>query len=413
MVDIASLADSLVDASFRGIPFCIPDIRHETGRRVQRFLFPGQDATAFQDLGALDGPIALRGLIVGDDYVPRMQALVAAFRQAGASTLVHPWLGELLVVARPARFSFDQAKYRLVAFEAELWPFSPDQAALPDTLGALLLAVTGVQTQARALLAQVLRPAAQTIQGIGAAERFVLGLRTSYGALAALQLPGPITAIAGLDVTGTALGTSYAASVASVIAAPAVAAATAASPPLLSAIGPGDAATVPTPADPRATAAALIACAGVVAASGGGPMPALALAAQALMLASAVQVAADIPFTSQQDASAWRGRQDAALAAAAAASAPLAASAPAQVGALWQAIQDLRAALAADMAAAIGRLPRVARIAFPGPAPLWLIAHHLSGATPGAMLARFTDLVARNDIGQPGMVALPAIEALQ
>lgn len=414
MVDIVTLYDSLVDATFRGIPFCIPDIRHEIGRRVQRFLFPGQDMAAFQDLGAQDGPISLRGLIVGDDYVARMQVMGQAFRQPGPATLVHPWLGELQVVARPARFTFDQAKYRLVAFEAEVWLYTPNQAAVPDTLGQVLLAVTALQTQARAMLADALAPAALTLQAVGVAERFVASLPASFVALANLQLPGALAAIAGLSVLGLPFGAGYADAVSAVIAAPALAAATAANPAIPAAIGPGDAASTATPADPASTTLALLSSAASVAA-----LPAITPAAQALtlstgaqILAAAVQVASDIPLTSQQDAITWRNRQDTALAGLAASAAGLAATYPASVGTLWQAIADLRAAVATDMANTIGRLPAVTAVTFPGPAPLWLIAHHFSGDTPGDMAARFADLVARNDIGQPGMVGLSPIEAL-
>jgi prophage DNA circulation protein len=165
--------------------------------------------------------------------------------------------------------------------------------------------------------------------------------------------------------------------------------------------------------DPRTTAAALLTSAGAVSgAADPTPGPALALATQALILAAAVQVASDIPFTSKQDATDWRNRQDAALAAAGAVAAGLAAQYPTTAGALWQSIADARAKLAADMSERIGRLPSVVAVTFPGPAPLWMIAHHFSGDVPGAMLTRFADLVARNDIGQPGMVTASPIEAL-
>src|SRR5882757_9166886 len=97
-MDIIGLANSLLDATFRGIPFSILDSRHEVGRRLQRFLFPGRDESAFQDLGAADGSIRITGLISGDDYVHQAQRLHTAFRLPGPATLVHPWLGDLVVL---------------------------------------------------------------------------------------------------------------------------------------------------------------------------------------------------------------------------------------------------------------------------------------------------------------------------
>ena len=51
-LSLTDLLSALRPASWRGIEFGVPDARQETGRRIQRFLFPGVDATAHQDLGA-------------------------------------------------------------------------------------------------------------------------------------------------------------------------------------------------------------------------------------------------------------------------------------------------------------------------------------------------------------------------
>ena len=228
-MDILTLFDSLVEASFRGLPFTIPDARHETGRRVERFLFPGQDAAAFQDLGALDGCITIRGLIVGDNYVRAMQRLEQAFRQPGPATLVHPWLGEMLVVARPAHFTFDQSRYRVVAFEVEVWRYQPNEPASPDTLTALLDTLDDLRTAARALLRLVLAPVALALAVVGYAERFVGNLfatysRTAY-AITHLQIPGVAAAMSELTMVGVSpaasSGTGYADTLAGKVAAPA------------------------------------------------------------------------------------------------------------------------------------------------------------------------------------------------
>lgn len=107
MIDIQGLYDSLLDASFRGVSFSIIDTRLDVGRRMQREMFPGLDTSLFQDLGAMDGPIRITGLISGDDFVAQARKLRLAFRTAGPGTLLHPWIDDSIVILQgPASISF-------------------------------------------------------------------------------------------------------------------------------------------------------------------------------------------------------------------------------------------------------------------------------------------------------------------
>ena len=69
---VADLLPGLIPGQFRGVAFDVPDTRTEFGRRVAEHLFPGRDDAEYDDLGALPEVVSVEGVIVGDDYVPRI-----------------------------------------------------------------------------------------------------------------------------------------------------------------------------------------------------------------------------------------------------------------------------------------------------------------------------------------------------
>lgn len=109
----------LLPASFRGIPFFVPDASTEVGRRVAEHLFPGIDPAAYDDFGLSPELIDIEGMIVGDDYILQAQLLRAAFNTAGPGTLIHPWFGPMSVILeQPAEISFSAYELRVVRFSA-------------------------------------------------------------------------------------------------------------------------------------------------------------------------------------------------------------------------------------------------------------------------------------------------------
>lgn len=91
------LADQLFPASFRGVPFDVRTSDIEIGRRTQAFEYPQRDKPFIEDLGRSARRIELEAVIVGADFIPRMNRLIAAMEAQGAGTLVHPFLGEMTV----------------------------------------------------------------------------------------------------------------------------------------------------------------------------------------------------------------------------------------------------------------------------------------------------------------------------
>jgi hypothetical protein len=50
------------------------------------------------------------------------------------------------------------------------------------------------------------------------------------------------------------------------------------------------------------------------------------------------------------------------------------------------------------MAVRIGRLPEVLLLTVPAPAPAWVLAQHVAGDTPQAVVATLQDLLRRNGL---------------
>jgi prophage DNA circulation protein len=418
-MDILSVYDTLLDASLGGVPFDIIDSRDEAGRRIERILFPGQPRSAWQDLGQLDGDIQINGVLIGDDFAAQAALMRNVFIKAGAATLVHPWLGQMLVMLpKPLETSFAHDELRVARISFSCVPFLPRQPYVPDTLETLLQAIAALQLALDAALQQILAPLITALTVINAVEGFCASLAHAWG-IAVQTSSMLVAAVVGAVEQLIALPalispTTYAAEMVSVLSAPsaAIAAASVTVPPAV--IAPGGATTAAAVVDPTVAVTAILAVvvsmpglAGPVA-----PMPAVAAAAQMLAICDAITTASDIVFVSQQQAEAMRDRLIAALDAAAMGIATASALAPIAVGPAWRAAQTVRAAVVADYSTMIGRLPPVITITPPGSAPIWLIAQYLSGDTPTDVVATYLDLVMRNGIVHPAMPPAGPLETI-
>lgn len=420
-LSLSGLFDDLQDASFRGVAFQVGAAGGPaTGRRWQRFHFPGLDHSVHQDLGAMDGDIRVDGLIAGDDYIQRALLLQEAFRTPGPATLVHPWYGERKVVlSEAAPLEFSASEIRIVRFTAIFQDWVEAPAPALDTLGLLLLAIGDVEAATRTWLRRLLAPArlafgvVNAVAGFGVwivgSTRNLAGGLTNGGVLLGLLAPS-LTTLAALG--GTATQADYGDAVADALLAPAAIIAGTAAPAPASAIGAGgNVLAEGLVLAPDAVAAALLAEAarapnpiGLI------PAPVL-LAAQCAALCGGIAALARIPFASRQQAQDWQARADAAILSRMAAVAAAASQGAAEAAALYQALAELRSAVARDFRAGIGRLPRVRTVTVPGPCSVWAVASWLAGDEPGLITPLVNDLVARNRLRQPA--AIPAGTVLE
>ena len=92
-------AETLLKASFRGVEFDTERVEDSEGRAVARHEYPYRDGADLEDLGRT--PQAWKFSAVfwsqgeGDDYLQRLEALLAALRLADHGPLVHPVFGSV------------------------------------------------------------------------------------------------------------------------------------------------------------------------------------------------------------------------------------------------------------------------------------------------------------------------------
>ncbi|OYV89673.1 MAG: hypothetical protein B7Z57_11635 [Acidiphilium sp. 37-60-79] len=424
MIDIIGLYNSLLSASISGFPFEVLDTHQEFGRRIERFLFPGIDQSVFQDLGAQDNQISVTGLLIGDDYVQQAQNFRRVMQLPGPMTLVHPWLGNLQVVlAGPGAVSIalSNTELRIARFTLSLFLYQPPPVTLADTLSLIGTAIDGAVGNIENWMAGVLAPLVLPLAAFSYAQGFVRSISAGFSALVNSGASGAeigavaTPALAALNAVPPVPGSAWAASLASAVSAIPAAIANAAQPVVPSAVAPGGAVTPAVAADPADAVAMLLQAVGIAAAHAGDPSPGPALAAclQALIVVQAVQASVLIQYQSVQQAQAQELVLMAALDAAITAAATQAQAAPQLAAPVWDDLVGVKAALAADLTILIGRLPAVVSVTTIRAHPAWLIAHYIAGDVPGAMASSYTDLIARNQVVNPAVVAPGALEVLQ
>ncbi|HEV2556804.1 MAG TPA: DNA circularization N-terminal domain-containing protein [Bosea sp. (in: a-proteobacteria)] len=437
--DIDGLLPGLLPSAWRNQRFWVINAQHSVGRRIQQVLYPGLDLKTHDDAGPLDGPIRISGLVIGDDYVEQAQALHAAFRQAGPGTLIHPWRGPITcVLFRPATIEFDVKELRVARIDAEFDPVGP-KASIVTSLSAALAALTGLGGTATALARFVLQaqPVAAAIRGRAIAAVAtgldVAGDWSGRSTRAASLLPAIANARQNFALAaGLADRATGAAALAGIVPATVATLGQVYRPQPASGLGAGDAAATPAIADPRAgtglmralaadlgrrlrPAEAAVAGLSVLAPEAyptSVPERAVLLAAEVAALTEAAGLTLLIPFESRQEAQTRSGALDLALRRAQTSAAALAQELAAPASALWRGLGDTRARLSLDLSEIAGRLPAAQRLEPPARASAFLLAQHLAGDDPGAVIAFAQDIVRRNRLRHPATLGGGPIEVL-
>lgn len=126
-------------ASFRGVPFRVEASDLTTGRRGTDHVYPGREIPYAEDSGRQAERIHVTGYVIGPDYDVDRDALLAALREEGPGTLVHPYLGTLRVVARSATLRESTAQGGFAVFELDFVEAGANLAPVSatDSAGAL------------------------------------------------------------------------------------------------------------------------------------------------------------------------------------------------------------------------------------------------------------------------------------
>lgn len=90
-----SWADSLQEASFRGVPFDIINTRDSAQRDLAQHEYPYLNGADIQDLGSKPHSLQTQAVFWGDDYESRLQTFLEALRKLGSGDLIHPVFGSM------------------------------------------------------------------------------------------------------------------------------------------------------------------------------------------------------------------------------------------------------------------------------------------------------------------------------
>lgn len=90
--------DDLLEADIGGAPFFALSVRSSGGRRTVVTEFPGRDEAAAEDLGRRSRRWSVEAVVIGAEYMQARDAVVDVLEKAGPHRFTHPWWGEAQVV---------------------------------------------------------------------------------------------------------------------------------------------------------------------------------------------------------------------------------------------------------------------------------------------------------------------------
>lgn len=123
---------SLLDASFRGVPFQVESVSDKGEKSLAIHEYPYRSGAEVEDLGRKARVIPLKAVFWGVNYLSGLRALVKAFEEEGKGELIHPVFGSVEVAIRTwdVGHEADRPDYATVSFEAV--EASPDNPFFAD-----------------------------------------------------------------------------------------------------------------------------------------------------------------------------------------------------------------------------------------------------------------------------------------
>jgi prophage DNA circulation protein len=139
--------EDLHEASFRGAAFYLEDVEGTSGRRAIPHAYPRKNVGWTEDNGAELTQQQISGILLGADYLDKLNKLLAALNTPGPGELVHPWYGVQQVQAGKVthRLSTQDGGIAYISFEV----FEAGQQLFPsqqeDTTATTLSAADQVK----------------------------------------------------------------------------------------------------------------------------------------------------------------------------------------------------------------------------------------------------------------------------
>lgn len=199
--------DNYVPGSFRGAAFVTQRHEHAFGRAGESHEYPYRETSWFEDLGADVPRWRLEVFVVGADYMSGRDALLAALKQPGAGTLVHPYLGTFQAQFLNGSLTESNEEGGMARFSLEFTEpgvtVEADQAA--DTQQASEDTADATDASAEARFADAFEPAGEPPFVDDAAVSLIVGIATDISS-AGVLLGGTGPALRAFQVGLTSLG---------------------------------------------------------------------------------------------------------------------------------------------------------------------------------------------------------------
>lgn len=132
------------------MPFEVESDDATFGRRVEVHEYPQRDMPYAEDLGRKARERNLTAFVIGEDYMTKRDALLAAFEKAGSGELVHPYYGRMVVAVTDVRVSHSFRDGGMCSFQISF--IESGELAYPAAVNATstqsLLAADALETNA-------------------------------------------------------------------------------------------------------------------------------------------------------------------------------------------------------------------------------------------------------------------------
>lgn len=112
-----ALLQELFTANYNGIPFTVDVSVMRQGRKTATYEYPDVKYRFVQDLGENLRTFSLQGIVSGDDYIARREALIIALNIGGKGILTHPFYGIVTVVVKDYSITEDMTKLGECVFD--------------------------------------------------------------------------------------------------------------------------------------------------------------------------------------------------------------------------------------------------------------------------------------------------------
>ena len=120
-------------ASFRGVPFLVPNESENTGQKSVSHEYPNSDERFVEQLGLIPSTFRMDAIIHGENAIQERIRLKEALDTPGLGDLIHPIYGTVRVKALPYSIKSTQTRMGEFIFSLEFARSKENVSPSPDT----------------------------------------------------------------------------------------------------------------------------------------------------------------------------------------------------------------------------------------------------------------------------------------